>query len=99
MAIVEVSIVPLGVREKSLSSHVARVLKVVENSNVSYELTAMGTILSGNLDDIWSVLRKMHEACFEGEVPRVLTHVKIDDRRDIQATPEQKVQSVLKKLS
>ncbi len=99
MAIVEVSIVPLGVQGMSLSSHVARVLKVVKSSTVSYELTAMGTILSGNIDDIWAVLRKMHEACFEGEVLRVLTHVKIDDRRDIPATPGQKVQSVLKKLS
>ncbi len=99
MAIVEVSIVPLGLKETSLSSHVARVLKVVRESSLSYELTAMGTILSGDLDEIWIILRKMHEACFEGGVARVLTHVKIDDRRDIAANPDQKIQSVLKKLS
>ncbi len=98
MAIVEVSIVPLGLQERSLSRHVARVLKVVRESHVSYELTAMGTILSGDLDEIWVLLRKMHEACFEEGVSRVLTQVRVDDRRDIAASPDQKVESVRKKL-
>ena len=42
----------------------------------------MGTIIYGDLEEILQVLRKMHESCFEGEVNRVLTQVKIDDRRD-----------------
>jgi len=99
MAIVEVSIIPLGVPGTSLSGHVARVLKVLQNSSLHFELTAMGTIISGDLDEILQVVKTMHESCFSGEVTRVLTQIKIDDRRDKPASPEQKVRSVKAKLS
>ncbi len=60
----------------------------------------MGTIITGDLDDIWPVLREMHESCFAtGEVVRVLTQIKVDDRRDRAASPTQKVKSVLDKLT
>jgi len=99
MAVVEVSIIPLGVPGTSLSGHVARVLKVLQNSSLHFELTAMGTIISGDLDEILQVVKTMHESCFSGEVTRVLTQIKIDDRRDKPASPEQKVRSVKAKLS
>jgi uncharacterized protein (TIGR00106 family) len=99
MAVVEVSIIPLGVPGTSLSGHVARVLKVLQESSLKFELTAMGTIINGDLEEIWQVLRKMHESCFAGEVGRVLTQVKIDDRRDKPASSEQKIRSVMSKLS
>lgn len=99
MAVVEVSIIPLGVPGTSLSGHVARVLRVLRDSSLRYELTAMGTIISGDLEEILKVLKQMHESCFAGEVTRVLTQIKIDDRRDKSASPEQKVQSVKAKLA
>ncbi len=78
----------------------ARALEVLQQSRLRYELTAMGTIISGELDEIWPVLRLMHESCFEkAEVVRVLTQIKVDDRRDRVATPDQKVRSVFDKLS
>lgn len=98
MAIVEVSIVPLGIPETSLSSYVARAVKIVKESALHYELTAMGTIIHGDLDEIWTILRRMHESSFTVGAPRVLTQIKIDDRRDQESTPERKVQSVLQKL-
>ncbi len=99
MAVVEVSIIPLGIPGTSLSTHVARVLKVLQESSLRYELTAMGTIISGDLEEILQVLRKMHESCFSAEVARVLTQIKIDDRRDKPGSPEQKIRSVMTKLS
>ena len=98
MAIVELSIVPIGVESTSLSSHVARAVKVLEESGLKYELTAMGTIISGDLDDILKTIRRMHESCFESGSMRVLTQIRIDDRRDLKGSPEQKIQSVLDKL-
>jgi uncharacterized protein (TIGR00106 family) len=98
MAIVEVSVVPIGVAGTSLSGYVKQALSVLRQSGLRYELTAMGTIIDGNLDEIWSVLRRMHESCFLPQVGRVLTQIKVDDRRDRESTPEQKVQSVLDKM-
>jgi len=99
MAIVEVSIIPLGVPGPSLSGYVARVLSLLRESSLSFELTAMGTIISGDLDEILSVVRRMHESLFSADVTRVLTQIKIDDRRDQPASPEQKIRSVMEKFS
>lgn len=98
MAIVEVSVVPIGRQDTSLSEFVAGAVAILRESGLKYDLTAMGTIISGDLDEVLVVVRKMHESCFEGGVLRVLTTVKIDDRRDRRATPEQKVKSVQDKL-
>lgn len=98
MAVVEISVVPIGVESTSLSSYVARAVQVIRESSLHYELTAMGTILSGDLDEMWKVLRRVHESCFAPGVVRVLTTIRIDDRRDKQGSAEQKVRSVREKL-
>lgn len=98
MAIVEVSIVPLGTADTSLSGYVAKVIEVVIESGIKYEITPMGTILSGSLEEIFPVILKMHERCFEEGVRRVLTLIKVDDRRDKVLEPQDKVYSVRAKL-
>ena len=99
MALVQVSIVPLGTGTTSISKYVARVLKVLQAQKaVRYKLTPMGTVLEGDLDEVLRVVRKMHERGFDKDVRRVLTTVTIDDRRDKQATMESKVKSVESKL-
>jgi uncharacterized protein (TIGR00106 family) len=99
MAIVQLSIVPVGTRTSSISKYVARAFKFLENQkNVVYRLTPMGTIIEGDLDRVLSIVRLMHESGFDEEVQRVLTTVIIDDRRDKTATMESKVSSVQSKL-
>lgn len=99
MAIAEVSVVPLGTKTPSVSQYVARALKVLEREKeLKYEMTAMGTILEGDLDRILAVVRKMHEETFGEEVARVLTTVRIDDRRDKAQGIEDKVGSLKRQL-
>ena len=98
MAIVEVSVVPMGTGTTSVSDYVTRAIKVVENqTKVIYGLTPMGTILQGDLDDIMQVIRKMHESAFDDIVQRVYTRIVIDDRRDKKASMADKVKSVQSK--
>lgn len=99
MAVVELSIVPLGVEKTSLSSYVAQALRVLKKSSLEHQLTAMGTIITGDLDEILATIRQMHESFFDGGVQRVLTQIRIDDRRDKAGSAEQKVKSVLAKLN
>ena len=98
MAIVELSIVPIGIESTSLSAYVAGAIKVLEKTALKYELTAMGTIISGDLDDILKAIRQMHESCFDAGAMRVLTQIRIDDRRDRKGSTEQKIRSVREKL-
>ena len=99
MAIAEVSVVPIGTKSTSLSSYVAGCLKVLEGSGLIYELHGMGTIIEGELKEILDVVLKMHEVPFEAGALRVVTSIKIDDRRDKEASAKAKVESVVRKRS
>jgi len=67
MAIAEISVVPLGTKTPSVSKYVARAVKILQQEkDVKYEVTAMGTIVEGDLDKILEVVRKMHEEPFGG---------------------------------
>jgi uncharacterized protein (TIGR00106 family) len=98
MAIVFVSIAPLGTATTSLSSYVAGVERILKDSGLKSQLTAMGTIIEGDIDEILPVLRRMHELPFAEGAVRVSTLIKIDDRRDKTSSIERKVRSVMEKL-
>ena len=98
MAIVFLTITPLGTATPSVSRYVAGVEKVLRESGLKSQLTAMGTIIEGDLDQILAVVRKMHEHPFTQGAVRVSTSIKIDDRRDKAATIEGKMRSVEEKL-
>lgn len=100
MAIVEVTIVPLGTGSPSVSHYVAEVHKVLEQAEeaVKFQLTPMSTIIEGELDELLAVVRRMHEVPFSKGAVRVNTTIRIDDRRDKAATMESKLQSVRDKL-
>lgn len=99
MAIVFVSVAPLGTATTSLSRYVAGVERILRESGLKHQLTAMGTIIEGDIDAILPVLRRMHEAPFAEGALRVSTQIKIDDRRDKPGTMEGKVRSVKEKLA
>jgi uncharacterized protein (TIGR00106 family) len=99
MAVVEVSITPLGTATPSVSAFVAGCIKLVKASGLHYQLTPMGTVIEGDLDSILRVVRQMHEAPFKAGAVRVSTQVKIDDRRDrAEHTMADKLRAVEEKL-
>ncbi len=99
MAVVEVSIVPLGTKTPSVSKYIAQAVKILQGEEgIKYEITAMGTIIEGDLGRLLSLVRKMHEAIFDSGVMRVVTTVKIDERRDKASTISSKVESVKEKI-
>jgi uncharacterized protein (TIGR00106 family) len=95
MAIAEISVVPLGTSSPSVSKYVAQAVKALEQEkDIKYETTAMGTIVEADLDRILAVVKKMHEGTFGEGVARVLTTVKIDDRRDKTQSMKEKLASL-----
>jgi len=95
--VAEVSIVPIGTGDTALSHYIASCLKVLENSkDLTYRLTPMATIIEGPLDKVFKAVSKMHEVPFDKGALRVVTHLKIDDRRDKPVTMAGKVESVRK---
>ncbi len=53
MAMLELSIVPVGTKTTSVSKYVARAVRILrDEKDIKYSLTAMGTIIEGDLDRI-----------------------------------------------
>jgi uncharacterized protein (TIGR00106 family) len=99
MVIAEVSIIPIGTKTSSVSKYIAKAIESIkQQTGVSYQLTAMGTLLEGRLDDVLGAVVQMHKSVFDRETKRVVTNIRIDDRRDKKIDFCYKVQSITKKL-
>ena len=99
MAIAEVSIISLGTKTASVSKYAARALRALQQEeNIKYEITSMGTIIEGDLEEVLRVVKKMHQSTFGEGVARVVTTIKIDDRQDKPLSPSGKIESLMKEL-
>lgn len=98
MAIMEISIIPIGSKKPSISNFVAEAVKVLKKEGAKYEVTSMGTIVEGDLEKLFYLARKMHDAVIGKGVARIVTTIKIDDRIDKPLSMAGKVKSVQEKL-
>ena len=95
--IAEISVIPIG-KGVDLASYVAKVVKIIDESGLDYKLNAMGTVVEGDSDLIFDLIKKCHNKMLE-TAQRVYTTVKIDDRKDKKIKMiDHKVQSVEKEL-
>ncbi len=101
MAIVDVTIIPIGTNSPSVSHFVADIHEVLKKyeDKVKYQLTPMSTIIEGELPVLFEVIQAIHEVPFEAGVQRVATNIRIDDRRDKKTTLDGKLASVNEKLN
>lgn len=94
MILAEISIVPLGTGT-SVSKFVKFSLKTFEESGLKFVTGPMSTTIEAkSLDEIFDVIKKAHESVFEIGALRVLTTIKIDDRRDKESSIERKLISL-----
>ena len=92
----EFSIVPMGVGE-GISQYVARCLEVVEASGLAYRINPMGTVVEGDFEEVMSVIGECHRLMVS-ECPRVLTTIRIDDRKGVAGALDTKIGSVENRL-
>jgi uncharacterized protein (TIGR00106 family) len=98
MAIVDVTVIPIGTETPSVSKYVASVQKVLQKyeaeKKIRFQLTPMNTIIEGELPILFEVIQAMHEVPFAEGIQRVATSIRIDDRRDVKRSMESKVERV-----
>jgi len=92
--IVELSVVPVGTSETSVSSYVRAALRVFAEADLDYKVNSMGTCVEGEWDEIFSALKTVHDRLAGMGCHRIVTTVKIDDRRDKRGTMAAKVAAV-----
>lgn len=89
--IVQFSTSPLG-EGVSVSEYVVEALRVVKGSGIKYQLTPMSTILeTDTVEEALDLVMKAHQSLIDAGACRVITDIKIDDRRDKPRSMEDKV--------
>ena len=94
MALLQLTIIPMGTATPSVSSYIADVQHALDLENITYKLTDMGTVLEGEAEKLLAVAAKLHELPFTKGIKRVVTHIVIDDRRDKKIVIGDKINSV-----
>jgi len=98
MAMIDISVVPVGTAKPSVSEYVAGAVRILKESGVKYRLTPMNTIIEGDLEKLLALARRMHRSAFDAGARRVVTTIRIDERIDKPLTMEGKIKAVEEKL-
>ena len=92
MVLAELTMFPTD-KGESVSAYVAPLIDMIAKSDVSYQLTPMGTILEGS----WTTVMEVITACFrylEPECNRISVNIKIDYRAGDQSRLSSKMDKV-----
>ena len=92
----EFSMSPLG-KGESVGAYVARSLDIIDRSGVDYRLNPMGTVLEGEWDEVFGVVKR----CFERmrkDCSRISCTIKVDYRKGHRGRLMAKTTSVEKRL-
>ncbi|DAC72515.1 MAG TPA: thiamine-binding protein [Thermoplasmata archaeon] len=94
MIIASLSIAPLG-KGTSVSSYVKIVLETLKKEHINFQTNAMATVIETNdLATLFHVIQKAHLAVAAAGAERIITELKIDDRRDKEVTMNSKLKSL-----
>lgn len=85
MVIAEISVVPVGTGSTSEREVVQAALDALaELEGIHAQVTPTGTVIEGSLEQVLEAIRCMHQAPFQKGVQRLVTSIRLDDRRDKQ---------------
>ncbi len=97
--IAEFSIIPIGTDKTSVSKYISDVVKTLEKvENLEFKVTPMGSILeAASLTTIFQAVKSAHQTIFDKGTERVLSTLRIDDRRDKPRTMQDKLDALERK--
>lgn len=94
--LLEFSMSPLD-KGASVGEHVARSLDIIDRSGLPYRLNPMGTVIEGEWDEVFGVVKRCYERMAE-DSERISVSIKVDCRKGKDGRIESKVESVEKRL-
>ena len=94
MVLGQFSVYPLG-EGTSLSKFVKKGIRVIKESGYKYEIGGLSTTVEvPDLDSLFELVKKVHQAHLAEGAKRVVIDLKVDDRRDKDATIDTKRNAV-----
>ena len=96
MVLLEFSMSPLG-KGESVGKYVSRSLDIIDKSGVEYRLNHMGTVIEGEWDRVFRVVKRCFEA-MKKDCNRISVGIKVDYRKGQRGRLSGKVASIEKRL-
>ena len=83
MVIADIAVMPLvpAVSEEELYKQVDAAIDYIKKSGLKYEIGAMSTTVEGEYDEVFDLIKKVHRIPFEVGSERVITIVRIDEKK------------------
>ena len=94
--LLEFSMSPLD-KGSSVGEYVARSLDIIDRSGLPYRLNPMGTVLEGEWDEVFGVVKQCHERMAE-ECERISVSIKVDFRKGGEGRLTAKTDSIERRL-
>jgi len=96
--IVEIETLPFPEGNSRNKYHnVEEAISIVEKSGLKYEVSPLCTTLEGSPDEVWSVLRRMHEATLQAGAEKVHTNIKLCQAAQDSKYNEDNIESLTRK--
>jgi uncharacterized protein (TIGR00106 family) len=94
LILAQLSVYPIG-EGTSLSRFVKKGIKVIKESGYHYEIGGMSTAIEvPDLDALFLLVKKVHQAQIDEGGQRIIIDLKVDDRRDKDASIRSKRNAV-----
>ncbi len=94
MALLEISVVPVGTGSASFSSQVTDAIKIIQDKGMNYQVTPTATVIEGEIDELMDVAKDIHKHAISNGSDRVITNISIDHRTDKTITMGDQIRSV-----
>lgn len=94
---IDLCVVPIGVGV-SVSAYIAECERLIQAAGLSAQLHPYGTVIEGEWDQVFAVVKQCHEKVHAMGAPRVFTTMKVGTRTDREQTMQDKIDSVQAKL-
>lgn len=95
---IDLCVVPIGVGV-SVSEYIAECERLIEGAGLQAQLHPYGTVIEGDWDAVFALVKRCHERVHEMGAPRVFTTLKVGTRTDREQSMQDKVDSVRAKLA
>ena len=94
MLLAQLSVYPIGTGV-SLGRYVKKGVRIIEESGYTYQVGGMSTSVEvPDLKELFELIEKIRQAQIDEGAERVIIELKVDERRDKDATLKGKISSV-----
>lgn len=82
MIIADIAVMPMlpFVSEEEMYSVVDKVIELIKQSGLKYEIGAMSTTVEGEFEEVFELIKACHKLPFELGTQRVITVARIDEK-------------------